>query len=143
WGEAVAVALPDLADLADTLGRTRQADAGPEAFGETRSLDALTVLLDVLGRPARPALVLLDDCQWADGLTIKLLARWQAHLGALGGPDGALGSSGVHVLVVAAFRSEEVPARHPLRGLEPLGQVKLAPFGADDVAPLCASMAWP
>jgi diguanylate cyclase (GGDEF)-like protein/PAS domain S-box-containing protein len=152
WAEAVAVALPDLAEV---LGTGRDGDDGPEAYGETRSLDALTVLLDVLGRPARPALILLDDCQWADGLTVKLLAQWQAQLAdraadtadTADSPDstepGTAGGGGVHVLVVAAFRSEEVTAGHPLRAIEPLRSVRLSPFGPDDVAALCASMAGP
>ena len=137
WDEAVAVALPD---LADPLGLARRADAGPEAYGETRSVEALAVLLDVLGRPAGPALVLLDDCQWADGLTVALLARWQGRLAARDGDDDG---GDVHVLVVAAFRSEEVPAGHPLRAIGTAAQVRLAPFGDDDVAALCASMAGP
>jgi diguanylate cyclase (GGDEF)-like protein/PAS domain S-box-containing protein len=148
WVEAVTVALPDLADV---LGTARDGDSGPEAYGETRSLDALTVLLDVLGRPARPALVLLDDCQWADGLTVKLLAQWQAQLSARTDDDGDRSGDpgydgvggGVPVLVVAAFRSEEVGASHPLRAIEPLASVRLSPFGPDDVAALCASMAGP
>ena len=139
WAEAVAVALPELAGL---LGTGRDADAGPEAYGETRSLDALALLLDVLGDPARPALVLLDDCQWADGLTVKLLAHWQATLAARA-PDTAADAGAVHVLVVAAFRSEDVAAGHPLRAVEALASVRLAPFGSEDVAALCASMAGP
>ncbi|HZQ77761.1 MAG TPA: EAL domain-containing protein [Acidimicrobiia bacterium] len=136
WAEAAAVALPELAEV---LGTPREADAGPEAYGETRSVEALSALLDVLGRPARPALVLLDDCQWADGLTVTLLARWQAHLAARDRSAGI----GTHVLVVAAFRCEEVPAGHPLRRIAALQQVTLAPFGDNDVAALCASMAGP
>jgi len=138
WADAVTVALPD---LAGPLGTARDADAGPEAYGQTRSVDALTVLLDVLGRPARPALVLLDDCQWADGLTIALVAAWQARLAARAAAGNA--EEGVHTLVVAAFRSEEVRAGHPLRDIDPLEQVVLAPFDAGDVAALCASMAGP
>ena len=36
------------------------------------------------GTPGRPALVILDDCQWADGLTVALLPRWQAAPAAAG-----------------------------------------------------------
>ncbi|MEJ7846342.1 MAG: AAA family ATPase, partial [Acidimicrobiales bacterium] len=128
---ATAAALPG---LAVTLGAADQAELGPEEYGEARSLDALTALLDSLGRPDRPALVILDDCQWADGLTIALLRRWQARRA-----DG----DGAHVLVVAAFRTDEVPAGHALRALDPLSTVALAPFGAGDVEALCSSMAGP
>jgi diguanylate cyclase (GGDEF)-like protein/PAS domain S-box-containing protein len=131
--ESVAAALPG---LAETFGVVGQTALGPEAYGETRSLDALSALLDALGAPERPALVLLDDCQWADGLTIQLLAQWQR---------GSVGARrpGRHVLVVAAFRAEEVAAGHPLRAVNPLTTVALAPFGDGDVEALCESMAGP
>jgi diguanylate cyclase (GGDEF)-like protein/PAS domain S-box-containing protein len=116
------------------VGSDDEAVLGPEAFGETRSIEALTALFDALGQPSRPALVILDDCQWADGLTVALLARWQAHRADLGAAP---------VLVVAAFRSEDVPAGHPLRTVDPVATVTLAPFRADDVEALCESMAGP
>ncbi|WP_447972830.1 ATP-binding protein [Nitrospira sp. Kam-Ns4a] len=74
--EAVAAALPP---LAAPLGVHAVASLGPEVFGEVRSLRALATLLDALGTPAKPAVVLLDDCQWADDLTIKLLHHWLSH----------------------------------------------------------------
>ena len=49
--------------------------------------------------------MLLDDCQWADQLTFKVLNSWQRQ------PESAKKA----VLVVVAFRSEEVPTGHPLR----------------------------
>ncbi|MDQ6839118.1 MAG: serine/threonine-protein kinase, partial [Actinomycetota bacterium] len=92
--ESVVAALPV---LGAALGHTRRDELGPEDYGEVRSVEALRALLDALGEPERPALVLLDDCQWSDGLTARLLARWNER------SDGSC-----HVLVVAAFRSEEV-----------------------------------
>ena len=125
--EAAAAALPGLATM---LGTADQSALGPAAFGETRSVDALSALLDALGEVARPVLVILDDCQWADGLTIALLAHWHARRGA-------------NVLLLAAFRSDEVPAGHALRALSPLATVALAPLDAGDVEALCSSMAGP
>src|SRR5205085_410437 len=58
-GEGVCAALPQLAAV---LGPATSGGLGPEAFGEVRSLRALAALLDALGAPDRPALVLLDDC---------------------------------------------------------------------------------
>src|SRR3954471_11749475 len=52
---------------------------GPEEHGEQRSLQALVRLLDSLGDAERPAVLLLDDCQWADELTISLLNAWQTR----------------------------------------------------------------
>jgi diguanylate cyclase (GGDEF)-like protein/PAS domain S-box-containing protein len=128
--DAAVAALPGLGPI---IGVDSHEAVGPEAYGETRSIDALTSLLDGLGAGGRPALVILDDCQWADGLTLSLLERWQARRAT--SPQGPL--------VVAAFRSEEVPTGHALRELRPLASVALAPFGDDDVEALCTSMAGP
>ena len=105
--EAVAAAVPELAKI---LGSSVIDRLGPESFGETRSVQALTALLDVLGEKDRPALVLLDDCQWADQSTLKVFDAWQRR------QERGQGR-GVYVLVVVSFRSEEVPAGHVLRGL--------------------------
>ena len=127
--EAVAVALPELGPL---LEQASDADL-PEAYGQVRSLAALSALLDNLATPQRPAVVLLDDCQWADGLTIKLLGEWHNHAT----------QAGTHVLVVAAFRSEEVGADHPLRRVEPHTTLSLVPLTLPEVRDLAESMAGP
>ena len=132
-GDRAAAAAAALPRLAKTFGTAEPIDLGPEEYGEARSIDALITVLEALGEPDCPALVLLDDCQWADKLTIALLARWHARAASNVG----------HVLVVAAFRSEEVPPGHPLRAVDPLTTVVLAPFGYGDVESLCASMAGP
>jgi two-component system sensor kinase len=131
--EAVVAALPELEGL---LGAAPAGSLGPETFGETRSLQALTALLDALGSLPRPALVLLDDCQWADELTWKLLRHW--HRG-----PGPRVEAGRRLLLVVAFRSEEVPGGHPLRGLAPTAHLALPPFRAEDVRRLAESMAGP
>lgn len=128
--DAVAASLPGLTQV---LGRGSAADLGPEAYGETRSITALSALLDALGSLARPPVVLLDDCQWADGPTLRLLAHWQHRVAERGSP----------VVVIAAFRSEEVPAGHPLRTVDPIATVALAAFGDGDIRSLAESMAGP
>ncbi len=135
-GEAVLAAVPDLGAVLGPIGAV---DLGPEAFGEARTIDALSCLLDALGSaPAlgsasRPAVVVLDDCQWADAPTLRLLARWQDRVDQRGSP----------LVVIAAFRSEEVPEGHPLRALDRLAQVVLDPFTTADVRSLAESMAGP
>ncbi len=126
-GEAVVAALPV---LGAALGPTERDELGPEDYGEVRSVEALRALLDALGEPGRPALVLLDDCQWSDGLTARLLARWNER------SEGSC-----HVLVVAAFRSEEVGPGHALRALRARAAITLGPFDPASVGLLCTSMA--
>lgn len=125
--EAVAITLPELGELL-YHGRSEHL---PEAYGEMRSVEALALLLGLLGTPEKPAVVLLDDCQWADGLTAKVLQRWFSH----GEEDPS------HVLVVAAFRSEEVGEAHPFRQITPAAELNLPPLTAAELHDMAQSMA--
>ena len=131
--DTVSSALPE---LAGALGSEHSHLLGPEAFGEARSIQALSQFLDTLGTEPRPALVVLDDCQWADELTIKLIANWHAR-------GSEAGTAGRHVLLVAAFRSEEVSESHLLRQLRPFAHLSLPPFEPEDMRRLVESMAGP
>ena len=132
WTDAVVAALPDLSELlGERAGAAAAANLGPEAYGEARTINALSALLDALGLLPRPVVVLLDDCQWADASTLRLLEQWQDQVRHRGTP----------VVVIAAFRSEEVPAGHPLRNVDPVATVALATLGPDDVRSLAESMA--
>jgi DNA-binding CsgD family transcriptional regulator/tetratricopeptide (TPR) repeat protein len=53
----------------------------------------------------RPAALLLDDLQWSDDATVELLAALARSLEQL------------PLLIVAAYRSDELPRAHPLRRL--------------------------
>ncbi|WP_447973539.1 serine/threonine protein kinase [Nitrospira sp. Kam-Ns4a] len=133
---ARAAACTAMPQLAEVLGPGPGDTLGPEAYGETRSLSALTRVLDAVGTPDQVAVVLLDDCQWADEQTVKLLKAWQRRRLRGGGAD-------CHVLIVVAFRPEEVPAGHALRSLSPSLHLRLEPFGADAIRGLVESMAGP
>ncbi len=124
---AVCAALPELREI---LG-SADAEEGPESFGRFRVQQALAALLDALGTPERPALLLLDDCQWADESTVQLLRQWQR-------PGGQR-----HLLVVVAFRSEEVDADQPLRQLQAALHVSLPRFDREALRQLVESMAGP
>ena len=130
--DAAVAAAPELAGV---LGWQSVNLLGPEAFGEARSIEALSKFLDALGTPKSPALIMLDDCQWADELMCKLIVHWQADRGASGGKG--------HVLVVAGFRAEEVAEDHVLRRSRPSLHLRLANFADDDVRQLAESMAGP
>ncbi len=128
--KAVAEALPGMADV---LGVETTEATGPEAFGEVRTVQALSRLLDALGSPDEPALILIDDCQWADTLSLRLLRTWADHP-----PDGPR-----HALLVASFRAEEVDQDSPLRNLDPVDEIRLDPLGSEAIQRLVESMAGP
>jgi len=125
-------ALPALAQLLDVRSVEMDGPGGPEQFGEQRSLAALRILLTALPTAEQPVLLVLDDCQWADPLTIRLLA---------GLFDG--GASPSHLGVVAAFRSEEVAADHPLRAIATASVLSLGPLPDAAMTMLAESMAGP
>jgi len=139
--EAVRAVLPELAEV---LGAGAARQLGPESFGEIRSVQALAATLDAIGADPRPTLVLLDDCQWADETTLKLLDHWQRRPDRAGQEgSGADTGPGGRLMVVAAFRAEEAPAGGLLRSLRPSAHVTLSPFDAGDVRRLAESMAGP
>jgi len=125
--DGVRAALPGLKVVLPGSG----SQVGPEEFGPARVSASVSWLLDSLGTPERPALVILDDCQWADEPTVRLISRWAAS------------SAGRHTTVVAAFRSEEVPDDHPLRRSVSRTRLSLPPFDPHDVRGLVESMAGP
>ncbi len=134
--DAACAALPALAEslcLEKTDGREALSQ-GPEAHGAARTHAALIALLDALSTAQRPCVILLDDCQWADEMTVQLLRAWQR-----GGVEGAVR----HVVIVAAFRSEEVSAEHPLRHVAPSAHLVLSALGPSDLTRLVESMAGP
>jgi two-component system sensor kinase len=126
--DAVAAALPE---LARSLGWKPVNLVGSEAFAENRTIQAIGSFLYALGTAERPVLIILDDCQWADELTCKLI-RWRPP---------QLPAGAAHVMTVAAFRSEEVGEGHLLRGIEPTVGIRLAAFAAEETRQLLESMA--
>ena len=82
-----------------------------------------------------PALMLLDDLQWSDGATLELLAALAPSLHEL------------PLLIVGAYRSDEVGRGHPLRRLRAdlrrarvLRELPLPPLDAQDTARLAATV---
>ena len=126
---ALVRAIPALSRL---LGDAVTDDSGPEQFGELRSLAGLRRLFTAFAGAGRPVLLVLDDCQWADTLTVRLLGELFSSAEA---PS--------HLGVIAAFRSEEVLAGHPLRKLTNARSVVLGPLGPRAMALLAESMAGP
>jgi two-component system sensor kinase len=132
YRQAIVAALPALAAI---FGERETESTAPEETGEARTIQALVRLFDALGTPGRPALIIVDDCQWADELTYRLLRRW--HL------DDSASVGRRHVMVVSAFRSEELASDHLLRRIDRVAQLRLPPLSAVDTRKLVESMAGP
>jgi signal transduction histidine kinase/DNA-binding response OmpR family regulator len=128
---AVVAALPALKSALDCVGSRIVA---PEETGEARTAEALVRFLEALGQLGRPTLVLLDDCQWADELTFRLLERF-----ARSDRTGFEQPPRVHLVV--AFRAEEIESDHPLREVATTSHITLPPLRPDEVRLLVLSMA--
>lgn len=102
----------------------------PAAFGENRTIEALARFLESIGSESRPTVIILDDCQWVDELTCKLIRR--IHFEREASKYGSL---------IVAFRSEEVALDHPLRQLSGCTTIRLQPFEPEDIQRLAESMA--
>ena len=90
--------------------------------------------LGVFARKEHPLALFLDDLQWLDAATLDLLEHLVTH------------SEVRHLLLVGAYRDNEVGPSHPLlRTLEAIREadarvqeIVLAPLGLDDVGRLVA-----
>ena len=96
--ENLVLLAPSLTLVMPELGR-----AVPSAVAEEVPL-AIRGTFERLGQ-ARPTVVFLDDLQWADAATLTVLAEWATPL------------HGLPLLVIGAYRSDELPRQHPLRSL--------------------------
>jgi DNA-binding NarL/FixJ family response regulator len=115
---------PHLALLLPELGDARPTDDRATLFEAIRC-----AFVTMSAR--RPAAILLDDLQWSDEATLDLLAAV------------APGLSDLPLLVVACYRSDELPRTHPLRRLRhdlrrdrALRELSLGPLDAADTARL-------
>src|SRR5208282_5876658 len=90
--------------------------------------------IGVFARPEHPLALFLDDLQWLDAATLDLLE------------DLLIRSDLQHLMLIGAYRDNEVDATHPLaRKLETIRQagaqaqeIRLAPLGRDDLWQLIA-----
>lgn len=82
-----------------------------------------------------PTVLFLDDLQWSDTATVELLPRLAGEL------------EGMPVLVVAAYRSDEVMRGHPMRKLRVslrrsavLDEIEVPPLGPEGTRALATSL---
>ena len=90
--------------------------------------------IKVFARPEHPLALFLDDLQWLDAATLDLLEHLVTH------------SEVQHLLLIGAYRDNEVSPSHPLRRMlrtihkagARVQEIVLAPLGPDDVGQLVA-----
>ena len=116
--------LPELGEVFDT----GTLNSVPDDLGERRSLRSLCGFINALGSTHQPALLMLDDCQWADELTLKFLTMWKTV------------SEESHVTIVVAFRTEEGHAGESLQQLTPDSHVTLSRLTSRDIERIVEEM---
>lgn len=124
WASELQTVLPTLNPLVVA------GEGGSGHSSENRLQDGLAALFDALGTPQRPAVLLLDDCQWADELSLGVVGRWSAQ------PHTAR-----FVSVVAATRSEGIDAAHPAEGWMSGVTIALGSLERNETRDLVSSMA--
>jgi PAS domain S-box-containing protein len=75
----------------------------PPQEGQNRFQRVFRRFLDVFARPEHPLALFLDDLQWLDTATLEMLEHLATH------------SEVKHLLLVGAYRDNEVGPSHPLR----------------------------
>ncbi|MDL2406855.1 AAA family ATPase [Rhizobium calliandrae] len=105
----------------------------PPQDAQIRFQMVLRQLIGVFARPEHPLVLFIDDLQWLDAATLDLLADLLAR------------SDLRNLLLIGAFRDNEVTAAHPLmRKLETMRatgrvqDIKLAPLTTNDLGNLIA-----
>lgn len=114
------------------LGPQREPQTLPPADARNRFHQAVRSFISLFTEPERPLCLFLDDLQWADVDSLKLLEEL------------ATASRELPLLLIAAYRSNEVHGAHPL--LLTLGQIEaqgaavhrieLGPLGLEEVTAL-------
>ncbi|MEX3900242.1 AAA family ATPase [Paraburkholderia sp. BR10954] len=130
-GQLIVNLIPELALI---IGEQPAAPTLPPQDAQNRFQIVFRRFLGVFARPEHPLALFIDDLQWVDTATLDLLAHLATH------PDVR------HVLLVGAYRDNEVDASHPFaRTLESIAQaegrvrqIELAPLTRDSVAHLVA-----
>jgi two-component system sensor kinase len=121
-------AIPTLGSL---FGDTSASKAVPDAFGENQTIEALFRFLETIGRVLGPMMVVLDDCHRADGLTQRLIKRWES-------PTEGIGR---YTAMVAAWLCDDdgrATLPYPSQSTD---QLTLQPFDPKQIRLLIESMA--
>ncbi len=128
-GENARVIVEVLPDIALIIGEQPPVPELDSAEADNRLNRVLQDFVRIFAGPSHPLGIFLDDLQWADSATLKLL-----HL-------LCTDPASSHVFLIGAYRDNEVDAAHPLRvtlkRIEESGarldSIHLGPLGKEDV----------
>ena len=128
-GQLIVDLIPELEFI---IGKQPSVPDVPPQDAQNRFQLVFRRFLGAFARPEHPLALFLDDLQWLDAATLDLFEHLVTH------PEIR------HVLLVGAYRDNEVDPSHPLmRTLEairkagaPVHEIVLAPLGLDDVGRL-------
>jgi predicted ATPase/signal transduction histidine kinase/ActR/RegA family two-component response regulator len=130
-GQLIVSLIPELEFV---IGRQPPVATLPATEAESRFHMVFRSFLGVFARKEHPLALFLDDLQWLDAATLKLLEHLMTH------PDVR------HLLLIGAFRDNEVSTSHPLmqtldaiRGTAAVVRdIALAPLTLEDVTQFVA-----
>jgi predicted ATPase/two-component sensor histidine kinase len=130
-GQLAVNVIPELELL---VGRQAPVPELPPHEAQARFQQVFRRLLGVFARPEHPLALFIDDLQWLDAATLTLLEHLATH------------GDVRHLLVVGAYRDNEVTPTHPLvqtlqairRSITRLDELALRPLSPADVAQLVA-----
>ncbi len=128
-GESASALAPMIPELGTLLGPLPEAASLGPAESQNRFDLSVDALIRAFGQNGQPLVLVLDDLQWADPASLRLLQV----LFAQGAPKG--------LLIVGAFRDNEVDDSHPLkitlrtlhREGVPIKEIQLAPLRYEDL----------
>ena len=126
---ALLEAIPEVARLLDGAARTPPAGAPPE--GQKLVESAIVRFVGAFAAE-HPLVLFLDDLQWADSATLRVVEALVRHAERL------------NLLLIGAYRDAEIDAGHPLAGLVarlaeeavPTARLHLGPLPRDSVRAL-------
>ena len=131
YGQIMVNLIPELPLI---IGEQPAVPELPPQDGQHRFQMILQRFFGVFARPEHPLALFLDDLQWLDAASLDLLERLITH------------SEVEHLLLIGAYRDNEVNSAHPLvhrlESIRKAGarvtQIVLAPLERDDVGRLVA-----
>lgn len=135
-GEGVRVVVPYIPELELIVGKQPPPDPLPPAEAHNRLRRVSLNFMKVFARPEHPLVLFLDDLQWADPSTLEMIELY-ASTDQLS-----------HLLLIGAYRNNEVDATHPLTVMqqrlkqlpEPPLTIKLGPLPASGLSLMLADI---